>query len=1045
MPHLVPVTLGLDVGHHDLRLFAGEALRFDIADRPAAAEIVVTMGEDLHAVPLVQVTGGDTVAVADHELELLPEGRSCEYNIWLRDGGDERLVQRGRITLRASLAPVDPALVIAPRISGSFEVGATLTLDSDAPEGSLPAIRWTRSGAAIAGETGGTLLLTAADEGHEIGAVVTLEGEDGPVSTEATGGGRVTWPAPVALGLAETIVTAGTPVSVDLSAGFTGEGLTLALAPGSDPLPEGLALSSAGLLSGGAEIASARHLVIRAENSGGAAEAGFDLRIEAAPITLTHTATSPRLIVDGDSVLANRPGARDLIEGQIGHLFRKPQGYMQAAGGEPAYKIAEGLSSVIDLVVPGETVVLMGPVGANQSLVDDTFPEIIAYLDDIYSRLLAAGAVVVAIPTLPDDPSFGPIDEKNALRDWVYAYETGGTVSYGGVSHAVAAHPGFLAVDIGSRDASGVYAPDSFTSAMKLDQSHPSAAEGAPYLARKVRDALLPLVTGTAWDLPNLLSPGAASFAGAVAPTAAGVTGTGPADWVATRPVGTGDWVLSRDPDGALVAEIANAPDRTMLQLLHGVAQGYDALAGDIHDLLAEIEVDPTSTGYGGVELLFQGTGCGTSGLGYGTPDAPVRMRTQNAPLALAETSRNAIIRIGVVAGATARFRITRAHLLFVENVAGALAISGTPATSVELGAAYSFTPLVAGGQPPYAFALIGGTLPDGLSLDPASGAISGGATEAGVFTGLALQVSDQAGAAAVLPAFDLTVTQAAVPAMLSAPTLDGTAPAVGDTLTADPGSWSNAPTSFAYQWLSSGFEIPGATAQSYTVASGDIGQTLSVEVIASNAGGDSAPVRSDETAPVTGASAAVIAWESAINSPAPEDFAYSDQDRTVTATAGISGARHTRGAEPLTGKVYVEIEAVSGVNAVGLSTDAVNYISGGANGTGRAYWIGTLLIWTGGSRGTGSGNLIGDGDRVQIAVDADAGLMWMRRNDTGLWNADGAADPASGTGGLDISGLSGGLYPYVQLQKLAGAEARLHASAERLAYAPPAGFAAAG
>ena len=65
--------------------------------------------------------------------------------------------------------------------------------------------------------------------------------------------------------------------------------------------------------------------------------------------------------------------------------------------------------------------------------------------------------------------------------------------------------------------------------------------------------------------------------------------------------------------------------------------------------------------------------------------------------------------------------------------------------------------------------------------------------------------------------------------------------PAVGHTLVAASGTWKGGSGSFSYQWLrcnASGAnctDLPGATAQSYTVTSSDVGSALSVRVRASN------------------------------------------------------------------------------------------------------------------------------------------------------------------------------------------------------------------
>jgi hypothetical protein len=79
-------------------------------------------------------------------------------------------------------------------------------------------------------------------------------------------------------------------------------------------------------------------------------------------------------------------------------------------------------------------------------------------------------------------------------------------------------------------------------------------------------------------------------------------------------------------------------------------------------------------------------------------------------------------------------------------------------------------------------------------------------------------------------------------PANTALPTISGTAQQ-GQALTASNGSWSNSPTSYAYQWQdcsssSSCSNISGATAASYTLASSDVGDTVDVIVTATNAGG---------------------------------------------------------------------------------------------------------------------------------------------------------------------------------------------------------------
>jgi protocatechuate 3,4-dioxygenase beta subunit len=81
-----------------------------------------------------------------------------------------------------------------------------------------------------------------------------------------------------------------------------------------------------------------------------------------------------------------------------------------------------------------------------------------------------------------------------------------------------------------------------------------------------------------------------------------------------------------------------------------------------------------------------------------------------------------------------------------------------------------------------------------------------------------------------------------------------------GQTLTAAVGSWSGSPTGFAYQWQNCDASgagcspIAGATAPTYVLTASDVGRTIRVQVVASNAGGPSTPALSAATATVQAA-----------------------------------------------------------------------------------------------------------------------------------------------------------------------------------------------
>jgi hypothetical protein len=82
-----------------------------------------------------------------------------------------------------------------------------------------------------------------------------------------------------------------------------------------------------------------------------------------------------------------------------------------------------------------------------------------------------------------------------------------------------------------------------------------------------------------------------------------------------------------------------------------------------------------------------------------------------------------------------------------------------------------------------------------------------------------------------------------AAPSSLSAPAIAGTA-APGQSLTATPGEWTNSPTSVVDQWErcdaagANCSPIAGAGAEQYTLTSDDLGSTIRIEEVATNATG---------------------------------------------------------------------------------------------------------------------------------------------------------------------------------------------------------------
>jgi len=97
--------------------------------------------------------------------------------------------------------------------------------------------------------------------------------------------------------------------------------------------------------------------------------------------------------------------------------------------------------------------------------------------------------------------------------------------------------------------------------------------------------------------------------------------------------------------------------------------------------------------------------------------------------------------------------------------------------------------------------------------------------------------------AIAAIAASAVLARASVAPQSTAAPSVSGSA-REGNTLTANNGNWSNAPTAFAYQWQqcnasgASCADISGATSKTYTLAAGDVDHTVRVSVTASNADG---------------------------------------------------------------------------------------------------------------------------------------------------------------------------------------------------------------
>ena len=95
----------------------------------------------------------------------------------------------------------------------------------------------------------------------------------------------------------------------------------------------------------------------------------------------------------------------------------------------------------------------------------------------------------------------------------------------------------------------------------------------------------------------------------------------------------------------------------------------------------------------------------------------------------------------------------------------------------------------------------------------------------------VAVTASGQSATASSAP---VAVRARPLPRSVAAPSISGTFKRT-HTLHADPGTWTNDPSRFGYQWLRDGAEIAGATGATYVLTRADVGHAVAVAVTARN------------------------------------------------------------------------------------------------------------------------------------------------------------------------------------------------------------------
>jgi len=97
---------------------------------------------------------------------------------------------------------------------------------------------------------------------------------------------------------------------------------------------------------------------------------------------------------------------------------------------------------------------------------------------------------------------------------------------------------------------------------------------------------------------------------------------------------------------------------------------------------------------------------------------------------------------------------------------------------------------------------------------------------------------ASQVAAGTAIPAYVVSGSLGGSPPVNTVlPVISGTAE-TGQALSTTNGTWTNAPTSYSYQWQRNGSDIGGATSSTYTTVAADSGTTITVVVTATNGAG---------------------------------------------------------------------------------------------------------------------------------------------------------------------------------------------------------------
>lgn len=163
---------------------------------------------------------------------------------------------------------------------------------------------------------------------------------------------------------------------------------------------------------------------------------------------------------------------------------------------------------------------------------------------------------------------------------------------------------------------------------------------------------------------------------------------------------------------------------------------------------VAPVTISPASLPPGEVGLIYTASVSASGGLApytftvsAGSLPAGVTLSSSGAFAGTPTTSGPATFTVKVTDSETTPLTATQSYTV---NILSALSITNTSLPAANIGVSYSATLTATGGQSPYTFAVTSGSLPTGLTLNSATGVISGTPTAGGTFN-FTITVTDSA------------------------------------------------------------------------------------------------------------------------------------------------------------------------------------------------------------------------------------------------------------------------------------------------------------